>query len=80
MEPHRTPRRLPSPRLEGAVDQPAVGAFVAPMRASEVVAEPLDDFLSVASAPTTERALGDPEESTYLEGANTLPHRSFDGL
>jgi len=80
VDPKGTPRGMAAPQLEDPVGEIAVDPVGAVVRASRVVPEPLDAFLSVVSTPTAKGALGDPEDPANLRGANSLLDVLFDDL
>jgi hypothetical protein len=71
---------MTAPQLEDTVREIAVDSVGAVVRASRVVPEPLDAFLSVVSTPTAESALRDPEDLANHRGANPLLYVLLDDL
>ena len=80
VDPQRSPSGVASSQLEDTIDQMAVNPVRAPVGTARGMSKPLHSFLSVVSAPTAESALGDPEDPTDVDGANSSLQVLFDDL
>jgi hypothetical protein len=74
------PRRVHPPDLKDAVEEPPVNPAQAVMGPSGLVRQPLDAFLPMVSAPTTQRSAGDSEDPADLHGPSPSSNMLAGGL